>query len=123
METIDIEGTEDTPRVILDALNNKFEISGRSLPENPNEFYKPVLEWLDAYSKQPNAVTKFNFKLEYFNTASAKQIFKAFLILKNVSKKNKVVICWYYHKENEDMLASGQRYSKLIDADIELKEY
>ena len=47
METIKILGTDDTPNVILDANNEIFEISGRSLPEDVSAFYEPILSWLD----------------------------------------------------------------------------
>ena len=42
MEPIYREKTQDTPDVILDIENNKFYIGGRSLAENPVEFYKPI---------------------------------------------------------------------------------
>ena len=47
METIKIQGTEDTPKIILDAENEIMEISGRSLPEDVSSFYEPVLNWLN----------------------------------------------------------------------------
>ena len=43
METIKIQGTEDTPKVILDKESELMEISGRSLPEDVASFYEPVL--------------------------------------------------------------------------------
>ncbi len=49
METIKIQGTEDTPKIILDAGNEILEISGRSLPEDVSSFYEPVLNWLNEY--------------------------------------------------------------------------
>jgi hypothetical protein len=47
METIKIQGSEDTPKIILDAGNEILEISGRSLPEDVSSFYEPVLNWLN----------------------------------------------------------------------------
>ena len=55
MEILNLEGTEDTPKIILDKKNGIFEISGRSLPEDSAEFYRPVLEWIEKYSSDPNA--------------------------------------------------------------------
>ena len=69
METIKILGTDDTPNVTLDAENDIFEISGRSLPEDVTAFYDPILNWLDEYAASPNEKTVFTFKLVYFNTA------------------------------------------------------
>ena len=54
METIKIQGSEDTPKIILDAGNEILEISGRSLPEDVSSFYEPVLNWLNEYSENPN---------------------------------------------------------------------
>jgi len=41
METIKIQGTEDTPKIILDAENEIMEISGRSLPKTFLHFMNP----------------------------------------------------------------------------------
>ena len=84
METITREGTEDTPKVVLDPSAGTFEISGRSLPEDVNEFYEPILNWLEEYTENPNNETYFVFKLEYFNTASSKMILDIFLKLEEI---------------------------------------
>ena len=122
MEVLKIDKTGDTPNVVLDSENNVFEFSYRSLPENAIDFYDPILNWIDDYSKSPNDLTSIDFKLEYFNTASAKQIAKVLLKLHEISQSSKVIIKWYYDKNDTDMLASGQRYSKLIDLNFEFIE-
>lgn len=119
MDILKIEKTSDTPNVTFDSENNIFEFSYRSLPENAIEFYNPILDWIEEYSKNPNELTSVNFKLEYFNTASAKQIAKVLLKLFEISKTAKVKINWYYDNDDTDMLASGQRYSKLINLEFE----
>lgn len=115
METLRIEPTSDTPKIILDAQAGIFEISDRCFPEDATHFFSPILEWVKSYSQAPNAVTEFNFKLEYYNTASSKQLFKLFVILYELSQKNQVVINWYYSKADTDMMSSGERYSKLLN--------
>jgi len=122
-EKLIIDSTEDTPKVIFDAENKIFQISERSLPENAIEFYDSLLNWLTQYSKNPIELTIFDFKLEYFNTASAKQIAKILLILENIGKKKNVVINWYFKKEDADMLSSGTRFSKLINLNFNFAEY
>jgi len=47
MESLKIEATDKTPRIILDPYNDIFEISGNSRPENVSEFYFPVINWLN----------------------------------------------------------------------------
>ena len=122
MDPLILEATEYSPEIVLDKQKNIFFISKRSLHENAMGFFKPVLEWLENYINNPNEETVFEFKLEYYNTASAKQIAKLFLILEKLAKQKKVLIKWHYNKEDTDMLSSGKRYSKLIKLDFEFIE-
>lgn len=115
-----IEATEDTPGVILDAGSGVFKISGRSLPEDAFWFYNPILEWLTDYIKEPLPITEFHFNLEYFNTASAKQIFKISNLLCELSKTNTVKVLWHYDEGDRDMFSSGGRFSKLCGMPFDL---
>lgn len=120
MNTINIEGTEDTPRIILDRNTGIFEISGRSLPEDAAEFYHPVIQWLDSYSQKPNPKTDFVLKLEYFNTASSK------LLLDTLSKVEAIKgakIVWYHYEDDEDMHEAGTEFSELVEVPFEFKVY
>ena len=69
MEKLRIEPSDDTPFVIMDKYQQRFEISGKSMPEDVVEFYIPVLTWLRNYKNDPLDETEFNFKLIYFTTA------------------------------------------------------
>ena len=120
MEIINLEGTEDTPKIILDKVNGIFEISGRSLPEDTAEFYKPILDWLTRYAQSANSKTSFTFKLEYFNTASSK------LILDILSKLEAIAgttVNWYFHEDDEDMEEAGGEFSELVEVPFDLKAY
>lgn len=119
MENMKIDGTEDCPAIEMDREKGEITISGRSLPEDAFSFYAPVMEWLGSYIKSPSSNTLFNFKLEYFNTASAKQIFKIIGMANDLSKSNKVTIKWYYDEGDRDMLSSGERFSKLTQLPFE----
>ncbi len=122
MKAFIIDKQEDTPSVCLDKEKAIFEISGRSLPENAIAFYEPILQWLNQYKQDPLPETNFDFKLEYFNTASAKQIAKVLLLLQEISQKSKVLIRWHYLKDDTDMHASGVRFSKLLKIPFEFYE-
>lgn len=122
MEVLNIEATSDTPKVLLDANSGTFEIAQRCFPEDATGFYSSIIEWIKDYAKTPNHSTHFNFKLEYFNTASSKQLFKILLLLAELSKKNEVIISWHYSKEDNDMLSSGERYSKLLQLKFNMVE-
>jgi hypothetical protein len=120
MQIINLEGTEDTPKIILDKTNGIFEISGRSLPEDTAEFYKPIIEWIMDYGKNPNPATNFTFKLEYFNTASSKLILDILSKLENITGTS---IEWYYHEDDEDMEEAGTEFSELVELPFEFKTY
>jgi SiaC family regulatory phosphoprotein len=120
MEILHLEGTEDTPKIILDKSNKIFEISGRSLPEDSAGFYKPVLEWIGDYSKQPNPATEFAFKLEYFNTSSSKLILD---VLSDLEDIKGMKIDWYYHEDDEDMEEAGKEFSELVEIPFEYKTH
>ncbi|MCX7985914.1 MAG: DUF1987 domain-containing protein [Bacteroidales bacterium] len=124
MEAIKIKGTEDTPTVIFDAAENYFEISGRSLPEDVTSFYGPLLSWLSEYAKSPNPKTVFNFKLEYFNTASSKLILDVLMKLEEIARAgHDVLVKWHYPEDDEDMQEAGNEYADIVEVPFELVSY
>ena len=122
MEALRIEETEDTPRIVLDPENNEFSVSGRSLPEDSVAFYTPVFEWLQQYTEVVEKDMDFEFFMEYFNTSSAKQIAKIFLLLEKINEKVFVQVIWKCKKDDVDMASSGMRFSKLLNLEFEVRE-
>jgi len=123
METLTIEGSPKTPTVKFDASQGTVEIKGRSIPENSIEFYKPLVDWLEEYSKGPASLTKVNIQLEYFNTSSSKCILDVFKKLEAIYKaKNEVIINWYYEEDDEDMLEAGEDYESIIHVPFKMIE-
>jgi hypothetical protein len=124
MQVIKIQGSDDTPTVTLDKENNIFEISGRSLPEDVVAFYNPILEWLTEYAADPLDKTVFNFKLEYFNTASSKLLLDVLLKLEDLKNDgHDVLVKWHYPDDDEDMLDAGTEYADIVDVDFEQVPY
>lgn len=124
METIKIMGTDDTPTVILDAENDIFEISGRSLPEDVTAFYDPILNWLDEYAANANPKTIFTFKLVYFNTASSKLLLDILMKFEEMRENGlDVLIKWYYPEDDEDMQEAGEEYADIVDVPFEQVSY
>ncbi len=120
MNTLHLEGTEETPSIILDKSNGIMEISGRSLPEDSTEFYKPVLDWIEQYAEDPNISTTFVFKLEYFNTASSKLILDVLYALEDIKG---LKVEWHFHEDDEDMEEAGEEFSELVEIPFEFIPY
>lgn len=120
MDVINIKGTDDTPEILLDKSNAIFQISGRSLPEDAVEFFRPVLEWIDSYKAEPGGITDFVFKLEYVNTASSKLIQDVLFSLESIPGAK---IVWYHREGDEDMDEMGHEYAEIVDLPFEFKTY
>ncbi len=122
MDSLIILPKEDTPSVVLDKSSGIFEITGLSLPENPKEFYKPLVSWFVEYGKNPNPKTEVMFRLKYFNTSSAKQLIKVLTILTELHEngKSKVKIIWQYHKDDEDMCDFGENFQRISGLPFEI---
>ena len=96
METIKITGNMKTPSVLLDPETGVLELAGRSIPENTESLYKPLLEWVEEYVKDPKPTTTVNIKFEYFNSSSAKYLIRFLEFVTQLKKqgKNLIINCY-----------------------------
>ena len=115
MEKLIIEASIDTPYVLLDAEKGYFEINGKSYPEDTLEFYTPVLNWMNEYSKSPAPLSTFAFKLHYFNSSSYKPILDLILKLEEIKQTNaNVKIEWHYKAGDTDMKEAGDEFAEVV---------
>lgn len=122
MNIINLAGTEDTPKIILDHIQGFYEISGRSLPEDAVEFYTPVLKWLDDFAVEKPGELEMKINLEYFNTASSKLILDIFSKLEQLKEANVTVsVKWFYMEDDTDMMEAGEEYAELVEIPIILE--
>lgn len=121
MEPFILKGTDISAQVILDPGNGNFELSGRSYPDNVIEFFTPVYRWLNEYAKDPLDKTVFNFRMEYFNTASAKVILDIMTHFEEmIEEGHQVLIRWHFTAEDEDMQKAGEEYANMVDVPFEM---
>ncbi|MBP8959917.1 MAG: DUF1987 domain-containing protein [Bacteroidales bacterium] len=118
MQELRIERRRNTPEIILNP-EGIIRIRGLSIPENAEEFYEPVLNWINDYIEFPADVTTVDINLEYFNSASAKVFIRIFQRIIYVSLKNKKYIFnWYYEEGDEDILERGEYFSSILSVPI-----
>ena len=124
MDALTMEGSPKTPTVSFDAGSGVLELKGRSIPENSIEFYKPLFDWIDNYGNNPQAQTKVNIVLEYFNTSSSMCILDLFKKLENLNKggNTNVEVYWHYEEDDEDMLEAGEDYQAIVDLPVKMVE-
>jgi len=121
MEQLIIKQTEDTPGFTFIPDKEIFKIIGSSLPENPKKFYDRVITWLEEYFKNPKPTNVFEFKLDYINTSSCRQLAKLLILLKE--NETVINIKWFYETADSYIFSMGQRYSALTDIKFEFIEY
>lgn len=118
MKDILLEGTAKTPEVKFSIDPISMSLSGRSIPENSIEFYKPLLDWVDQSIQLHDEEVCISVKLEYFNTSSSKCLMDLF---KRIEKAAPMAsVDWYYEEEDEDMLEAGEDYDAIIDIPFRL---
>lgn len=110
-----------TPWINLEP--GRIFIMGRSIPENPGEFYRPVHRWVAEYAGSHIDRSRIDLGFEYINTSSTKWIFN---ILKELSQmkdvEENIKIIWYYEQGDEDMCELGFILRSLIECPFILVE-
>ena len=111
MNALIIKEQEGTPKIILDKDNQRFEVSGNSLPEDIIGFYLPIYKWFEEYMKDPNQRTKLVIKLNYFNSSSSKAILDIITNLAELTYKGfQVEVEWHYLEMDDDNLQTGKEF-------------
>ncbi len=117
-----VASTPNTPTIEFDSANGVLTIAGKSIAEDSQEFYRPLIEALKEYKIKPCLQTTVNLKLVYFNTSSSKSILDVLRLLESLKSDSEVTINWYYEKEDEDMLEVGEDYSEIVNIPFSMVE-
>ncbi len=117
-----IAPTSNTPAIEFDTASGVLTISGKSIAEDSQEFFRPLLEALTEYKKQPRLQTTVNLKLVYFNTNSSKSILDVLRLIESLKENSEVIINWFYEKEDEDMLELGEDYCEIVNLPFHMVE-
>lgn len=105
--------TKNTLEVILDPQGT-IKLTGRLIPENAEDFFNPIEEWIDEYFENPADITTVEICIEYINNTGTTYLLDiihkiTYIHLKKNTKK--FLINWYYKDEDEDMLEKGRFFS------------
>ena len=124
MDPLILELTDSPPAVHLDKSAGKFEITGRSLPEEALAFYQPVLEWINTYINEPNKSTTFVFKMDYINSASIRALNDILTVLEKLFLKgHDVSIEWKFNFDDSELRDTGEEFSEIYKMPFKLEGY
>ncbi len=124
LEKIFIRGRNIYPQIDFNQETGFFQVSGRSLPEDVDAFYIPVISWLEKYVQDPSNYTEFVFKFDYYNSSTARKIIDIMLMLERISHNfdnKKVKVIWYYDDGDEVMKDNGDDFKNVIKVDFEVR--
>jgi hypothetical protein len=104
------EELKNCPGITYYPAENRLELVGRSIPENPELIFRRLDAWLTQHFTKNNGLD-VNIKLEYINSGSSKYLYEILKKLTGYQKGGKpVVIKWYYEEDDEAMLELGEHY-------------
>jgi hypothetical protein len=110
MEDLFIQGTDSLPTISF-RNSGELKITGRALPEDANNFFRPLLDWLRNFSADE---VNIEFNLDYFNTSVSKQILDMFKIIEGNPANKVIKMKWMYEDGDDEMLESGEIYSEML---------
>lgn len=125
MQHLEIEPTYRSPHVIFNPEEGLFKIEGNSILVNVEEFYNPLLEWMDEFVKQKSdGKIEIVFDIEHTNLASAKRlVFFLYRIKELVDKGVEVEVCWRYNSNDNDAFELGQDFAQVLELPINFLRY
>jgi hypothetical protein len=114
------EELKNCPGIVYYFENNTLEITGRSIPENPELIFRRLDEWITEHFKKDQALL-VNIKLEYINSGSSKYLNE---ILKKLTgyirSGKKVTMKWLCEEDDEAMLELGEHYRDSAGIPLEI---
>ena len=123
MKNLEIEPKFNTPSIDFNVSSGYLLMKGRSIPEDPEKFYEPILTWLDEYFKVREAETILEFRFEYVNSGSSNYLLELLRRLqKLVQQGKKIEIIWCFETDDESIEDLGEHYKHTINIPIEIRE-
>jgi hypothetical protein len=115
------EELKNSPGIIYFAESNVLELSGRSIPENPELIFRRLDDWITQHFEKENGLT-VNIQLEYINSGSSKYLYEILKRLTGFSRVgHNVKLRWLYEEDDEAMLELGEHYRDTAGIPLEIQ--
>ncbi len=111
MEKIIIqEELKNCPGMYYFPENNRLEVKGRSIPENPEIIFRKLDEWITGHFEKNDSLL-VDIMLEYINSGSSKYLYEILKKLAEYAARGRnISIRWLYEEDDEAMLELGEHY-------------
>ncbi|MGA2406565.1 MAG: DUF1987 domain-containing protein [Bacteroidales bacterium] len=114
------EELKNCPGIVYYPDENKLELVGRSIPENPELIFRRLEDWLTLHFEKNDGL-EVNIQLEYINSGSSKYLYEILKRLTGYGRSGKLVkIKWLYEEDDEGMLELGEHYRDTAGIPLEI---
>lgn len=114
-EALFIQQSPNSPVVNLNPKKGIFKITGPIFTDTPEDFFKPVLLWLDGFVPKSHTKTEFHFFIDYKYASGGKRVlFILYKLRKFVQNGFPVRVHWHYNSENTFIQEVGEDLANLI---------
>jgi hypothetical protein len=98
----ELRQTSSTPLVLADQDQGRITMAGDSYPENPFEFFQPIIDWIENYLSQDTRPLHLELALVYLNTSSIRAMMDIFDRMEEAFQHGREVsVHWTFDPENE----------------------
>ncbi len=119
-----IPSSHNTPEIDFNLETGIFKICGKSVMEDVEAFFEPVIEWLEENIEKSAVPLRFIFNLEYFNIASSKRLLFILYLINDVHLRQKEVsIEWIFNENDDDMKEVGEDFACMVNVPFEFNSY
>ena len=114
------EELKNCPGIVYYPGENKLEVIGRSIPENPELIFRRLDEWITVHFEKKDGLD-VNIQLEYINSGSSKYLYEILKRLTGYGRSGKSVrLKWLYEEDDEAMLELGEHYRDTAGIPLEI---
>ncbi len=123
LHTIEIQPSQHSPQVYMNAETGEIAISGNSYMPDSDLFYSELLTWVRDYVATKPAYTHVKLFFQYIDSRTSKQLFMFFQELEQLNYTgSKLKIKWTYEKDDDDMFEIIDMITGDFKLDVEIAE-
>jgi SiaC family regulatory phosphoprotein len=115
------EELKNCPGIVYFPDINKLELVGRSIPENPEQIFRQLDEWITIHFDKNDGLDVV-IQLEYINSGSSKYLYEILKRFTGYGRAGKLVkLKWLYEEDDEAMLELGEHYRDTAGIPLEIE--
>ena len=122
MEKWTIDGTDRSPRVILDRQESILLIEGRSYPEEGMDFFDPLIMRFRSLQDSDNPIRTIHVRLEYYNSSTTKALADLFTALERSAKHgNQAKVLWEFEEDDDGIQEDIEMFKESYELPFDVR--